>query len=100
MTTEPKGVVMLLINSEGSVVANVADFDTLGYGGFTLIDSQKRRVRSKLAYTFLKDYAGEDIASAIEDHDARKIIDNLCLGRGYKQRFIPIGYGEDVDINY
>jgi hypothetical protein len=94
MSKTPKGIVATFTDSTGHVVASVSDFDRSGYGGFTLQEAQRYRVRRKLAYAVLNAYCSPVIVKALSEYDCRAIIDKLTRESGFTETIIPIGYDE------
>lgn len=87
----PSGVVALFINKAGQVLANVSDFNTSGYGGFSLRQSQEMRVKRSLAYEVLNKLSSPLICEAVDHYDAEKIMNNMCSRCGCRLEIIAIG---------
>lgn len=87
------GVVALFIDKEGRVLANASDFNTSGYGGFSLQQSQEIRVKSSLAHEVLEKLASPLICAAVDTYDAKKIMDSMCSSCGCRVELVAVGYG-------
>jgi hypothetical protein len=92
--TDVNGVVMLVISKSGTVLASVSDFDTSGYGGFTLEEAQTIRANRALAYEYLRAVAHPHLAEAVRPMDAERILKDVCDKHGYKIIKRVIGHGE------
>lgn len=92
MTKTPKGVVATFTDSTGHVVASVSDFDRSGYGGYSLQEAQRFRVRRKLAHAVVNAYCSPVIVKALSEFDCAEIINKLTREQGFTETIIPIGY--------
>ena len=90
---EPCGVVALFIGKDGRVIANVSDFNTSGYGGFSLQQAQEIRVKSSLAHEVLEKLSSPLICAAVDTYDAKKIMDNMCSRCGCRVEIVSVGHG-------
>lgn len=87
------GVVALFIDKEGRVLANVSDFNSSGYGGFTLQQAQEIRAKSSLAHEMLEKLSSPLICAAVDTYDAKKIMDNMCSRCGCRVEIVSVGHG-------
>lgn len=92
-TIQP-GVMAILTNDKGVVVAHAATFDGNRPGGFKLLEAQKHYARERLANEFIRKWTTEDIAEVMRGYDAEQIIENLCRRKGYRVELLPIGHDE------
>ena len=92
----PRGIVMVLVNERGMVVAHSADFECAGYGGFTLSRAQEMRARRKLEVAFINAYGGPILAKAADEHHVRQMIRNLADNCGWKVQTIEVGGEENT----
>jgi len=86
------GVVALFIGKDGRVIANVSDFNTSGYGGFSLQQAQEMRVKRSLAHEVFKSLSSPLIFDAIDTYDAQKIMDSMCSRCGCRVEIIAVGH--------
>jgi hypothetical protein len=91
------GVVGVFIAPNGRVVADYADFEQSGYGGFTLLEAQRIRCRRGLAREVIERFAGEPLAKAVDQYRAEEIVGNMVEKQGYQKHFIVIGHEEAGD---
>ena len=97
---EVLGIGAVLTNDDGRVVAHCFDFDKSGYGGFKLWEAQRIRVRDRIVRQYVNTFCYGDMASAIEDHQARQIVDNLRNKGKLRLTFVAIGHDlTDADLN-
>lgn len=87
-----KGVVGIYTDPDGHVIASVSEFETHGYGGFTLLQAQEHRAHQALARAVVQAYASERLWKAL-DGRCSEILNRLCRDGG-KATFIPVGHGE------
>ncbi len=96
MSAETKGVVAVITNPDGDVVAEAADFDRAGYGGFTLQEAQAIRakdgVRSRFAAGHLNGWLGRGMEGYFVDAFWRN-----AERAGYRLSVVPIGYDEAAE---
>ncbi len=85
-----EGIVAVLADSEGHVVAHSADFSKSVPGGFTVEESQKRRARDRLGHRMLEVMCSRDIAAAVDTMDAADYLSALCAKCGYSVSFLKI----------
>lgn len=90
-TATPKGVVGVFTDKEGRVIASVSDFDMSGYGGFSLLEAQKLRVRKDLSREVIRKYCSWAITEAIEPYDCEQIVRRL-VEKGARVTVIPVGH--------
>jgi hypothetical protein len=88
----PPGVVALFIGKDGRVIASVSDFDTSGYGGFTLQQAQEMRVKRSLAHEVLDKLSSPLICEAVDTYDAQKIMDSMCSRCGCRVEIVAVGH--------
>lgn len=88
----PNGVVGVLTGPDGYVWASVSDFDSSGYGGFSLQEAQTRRVKQALALKFLDSTCNDIVVSVLDPHRCEEIVWALCSKKGFKRTIIPVGY--------
>lgn len=86
------GVVALLVGKDGRVIANVTDFNAGGYGGFSLKESQTIRAKRNLAISMMRELSSPLICSAIETHDAEKIMTAVCSRSGCRLEIVVVGH--------
>lgn len=91
------GVVAVLIGPDGRVVVSVNDFHLSAPGGCSTWEGQKWRCRTRLANALIAESCNGDVAKAIENYDAEKIMNRMIDQQGYRLHYIDIGHG--VDLN-
>ena len=94
---EPQGVIAIMTNSTGDVIATAADFERQGYGGFKLWEAQKHRVREQVRWAAVRAYCSSVLVNAISSYTSTQIGDELCQKKGgHKITYRAIGYPDDV----
>lgn len=88
----PSGVVAVFIGKDGRVIASVSDFNTSGYGGFSLRQAQEMRVKRSLAHEVLKALSSPLICEAIDAYDAEKIVNSMCSRCGCRVEVVAVGH--------
>ena len=91
----PDGLIHLLIDDKGRVIAHHADFQRSGYGGFTLVESQRVRCRDGLARATVEAYASPALTRVVDTYDAKSMVGKLVNSHGYRVHEIVIGHGKD-----
>lgn len=91
----PQGVVGVLINQQGRVVAHAADFALDRPGGFQLKEAQLHRVHRLLSFELVRNTCNPDIVKAMGAYDCDQLMRTLINAHGYKVTTIPIGYDDD-----
>lgn len=89
----PSGVVALFISKDGRVLANASDFNSSGYGGFSLRQAQEIRVKHSLAHEVMEKLSSPLICEAIDTYDAQKIMDSMCSRCGCRVEMVAVGHG-------
>lgn len=86
-----QGVVGVYVRDD-RVVASASDFRTEQYGGFTLAESQKRRVEAKLARAVLNEYCAPVVASSLDTYYCDLVVQKMPG----QMEFIEIGHDDPV----
>ena len=94
MSKAPRGVVAVFTDKLGRVVASVSDFESSGYGGFTLRQAQEMRAERQLAYAVVRAYCSEMILEGFETYDCEQILRRL-VHKGARVTLIPVGHPSD-----
>lgn len=76
------GVVLVFIDEDGNAIAHAADFNSTGYGGFTLQEAQRIRTKRKLAINVCNAYSSPQFTRGIQDYDAEQIMQRLIDKHG------------------
>lgn len=85
------GVVAILVNKEGRVICAVSDFETGGYGGFTLEQAQKIRCDKRMAREAIDEYSSRDLADNLDQGTKDRILSDL-LRNGFTIHYETIGH--------
>jgi hypothetical protein len=95
---QPQGIIAIMTNATGDVIATAVDFERQGYGGFKLWEAQKQRAGQQVRWATVRAYCSPVVANAITSYISTQIADELChKGRGGHQiTYRAIGYPEDV----
>lgn len=90
------GVIMILYNTEKTVVAQASDFERSGYGGFTLQESQKIRCKRAIARENVKKNCSTSLGDAISQNTAEDIMADV-IKNGYILHtiFVETNTGEE-----
>lgn len=92
-----KGCVGLFIK-DNRVVVSASDFELQSYGGYTLYDSQKHRVREALSRAVLRAYCNPIVSDVLDSYQCYEWIQRVTNRKesGAQMVFIPIGHpGEE-----
>lgn len=92
----PPGAVAVFTDKLGRVVASVSDFESGGYGGYSLFDAQKMRAQRMLALEVVRGYCSEMILDGLETHDCVQIVQRL-VQKGARVTVIPVGHEDAAD---
>jgi hypothetical protein len=96
--TAPKGMIGILTDETGRVVATEADFDTSGSGGFTNAQAQKLRLKGAVAYVMMRAYCSPVVVKAMSSYRVEELMDELCRNHGFRLTWKAIGHDpEDVE---
>lgn len=98
---KPTGVVAVLLFPDGRSLCSASDFDTSGYGGFTLHESQEHRAKAAIAREVVGKLCSDDVVKALDtaecdliiapvDQDARIQAGNISSGRGREMNEYPL----------
>lgn len=88
----PKGVVALLVSSDGREIANACDFDTGTPAGFSRQEAQESRARRALALATMNALASPRLVEAIDAYTAERIMRTMCDERGCRVVVVAVGY--------
>lgn len=88
-----QGVVAIFICKLGHVIATDADFDKGCFGGFSIQDSQRIRVKNRIVSKVVKAYCSPNLTDNISQYTFEKIFDDL-INNGAKIHYEYVGYGE------
>lgn len=89
----PKGVVAVLIGSDGREVTHAAAFGMSAPAGFKPREFQESRARRDLAMAAVRDLASPLLANAIDQYIAEQIMRAMC-NNGARVAICPIGWDE------
>lgn len=89
----PKGVVAVLVNSDGREVANAAEFGASAPSGFTRQEFQESQARRALALAAMRALASPLLSDAVDAYTAEGIVRAMC-NRGCRVVIVPVGYDE------
>lgn len=88
------GVIHVFLNEHGEPIAHAADFDRAGYGGFSLAESQRIRVKDRLARAVVNAYASPDLTRGMELYDCEALVRKLVNAHGCRIVKIIVGHGD------
>lgn len=92
----PKGVIAIVTNARGDVIAAHADFDQSGYGGFKLWQAQKMRAGKFAAWATIKAYASPALTESFDSYDLERCFEALVRKGGHKRVYKSVGWPADV----
>ena len=87
----PQGVVAILMASDGHVWGQGSDFDSGGAGGFTKIQNQTRRAKTKCVHDFIKKSCIPDVADCMSSYDAEQLVNDLVVKKNWRLETINVG---------
>lgn len=90
----PKGVVAVLVASDGREIANATDFNSGFPGGFSQQEAQKTRARRMLSLKTMRELASPLLSKSINEYDAERILQHMCEN-GCRVIVVPIGYSDE-----
>ena len=91
----PQGVLVIIINPNGSVVASASDFSRSSYGGYDLSRAQAMRAKGKSRVALAKSHLNEWMAASVDLEFAEDFYRHAEKS-GYKSETIYVGWPEDV----
>lgn len=91
----PQGVVAILTDPTGHVIASVTDFDRSGYGGCTLREAQEMRVKQQLAFAVMRAYCSEAILGVFDNYQCAEVLNRLVRQKGYTKTIIAVGHADE-----
>ena len=91
----PKGVLLVLTDPDGDVIASATDFEQSALGGFSLLEGQKLRAKGALAGDLIRRGCAPYIAKAMDDYEANALLDKLVRTKGCRIIELLINRGED-----
>jgi hypothetical protein len=94
MSETPKGIVAVFVGPDGHCVASVSDFDTSGYGGYTMREAQEHRIRDAIATAVANALASNDFTKHIDVYHKREVLRAMERTAGYHLHLVPVGYEE------
>lgn len=71
------GVVAMLVNDKGDVIASSNDFEKCGYGGFELHEAQKMRAKNKLKYKTVRAFSSPAFYECLSESAYQRCFDDL-----------------------
>ena len=95
--TTPKGFVAVLVNESGREIATATDFDSFRTSGFKLKESQRIRVKRKLARAMIGTCCATYMEDVIDEYDASKIMDALVDKKNFKVVLVEVGYEDSEE---
>lgn len=94
---EPQGVIAIMTQPDGHVIATAADFDRSGYGGFKLWQAQQIRARDAVKGKAVRAYCSDILFNSLERYTIEKIAEDLLSRKGgHKITIRAIGYPSEV----
>lgn len=86
----PSGVIAIITFPDGHALANAADFDRSGYGGFTLLEAQTIRVKSAVKREAVRRLCHSDVPACLDSYEVERLVDSLISKKGYRLTIIPV----------
>jgi hypothetical protein len=98
-TPEPCGVIAIMTNSTGDVIATASNFDRSAPGGCNLWEGQKWRARDQVKYATVGAYCSTVVSNTLSYYLMTQIADELCSKKGgHKITYRAIGYSLEVSM--
>lgn len=96
---KPRGVVAVLTDEKGTVMATASSFEHGGSAGVSQEEAQTWRAKERVAVDFIRGATHPALADAILRGHMRpvEIIHQVVYRQGWKINIIPIGYKEKSD---
>lgn len=92
---KPAGVVVVITDPDGAVIATHADFDRSGYGGMTMMASQTMRARSGAQTAAVRAYCSRRLADCFDGYLFERCWEAL-RSKGWTATVIPVGHGDSA----
>lgn len=92
---DPCGVIAIMTNSTGDVIATAADFERQGYGGFKLWEAQRMRACDQAKWATVRAYCSDAVVKAISSYVMTQIADEL-ISKGHKLNVRAVGYSDEI----
>jgi hypothetical protein len=90
------GVVAILTDETGQVVASVTDFERQAPGGCSLFEGQKWRAQRMLSFAAIRAFCSPVIVKAMDEFRCDEIVNTLIHKHGFTRTIIPVGH-KDVE---
>lgn len=94
----PQGVVAVLTDNEGRVVASASDFKQDRPGGFSVKEAQRTRARRALASAMIDAFCSPVISRVLDIYDAERMLGDMVRKHGFNVTMIDIGEVADDPV--
>ena len=88
---KPQGVVVVVTDPDGRVIANAADFDTDRPGGFKLMEAQAFRARNTARREVIRAYCSPMLTDTLDGYAFQTLWDRL-RAKGWRETEIPVNH--------
>jgi hypothetical protein len=94
----PCGVIAIVTNPHGDVIATAADFERSGYGGFKLWEAQKIRARDAVRRETIRRYSSPTLSDALDGYAIDVVCERLFARAptSHKITYRAVGYDGDT----
>jgi hypothetical protein len=93
---EPSGIIAIMTQPDGNVIASAVDFDLSGYGGFKLWEAQRIRAERSVKAKAIRAYCSDMLFNSLEGYTVERMAEDLIQRGKHKVVLLAIGYPDDV----
>jgi len=93
------GVIAVLKEESGRVVASASDFDQEKPGGFDLMETQKMRARQTLYHVAIQAFCAPAVVKVMDERVKRQLVTKMIEHEGFDLVLIPVNH-ENQAVNH
>lgn len=93
---EPQGIVAIVTNGTGDVIATASDFDRQTPGGFKLWEGQRHRARQSVMWNTVKAYSSTALSDAVDYYLAEQLFNAMQRKSNHRITYRAVGYSDDI----
>lgn len=84
------GVVAIMTDDKGSVIATATDFDRSGYGGYSLAEAQEMRAKDAVGFATINALCSDVVVSVMDRYEVDKIMQALIRKKNWKRTILHV----------
>ncbi len=93
---QPRGIIAIVTDKAGHVIAHEADFSSSGVGGCKLYEAQEYRAVQAVKYSTIRAYCSETLTTALDSYMFREIFERLRNHGGHNITCRAVGWGPEA----